>query len=111
MSAYSSPVFSMAGAMPGESEMAHWKTAYVNPDAALTAPLARRHPHDGPAFSIAGAMPGGSQTQWKTAYPDGEGIYVQALRNAEQRALARGGEAEVIPFRRQRQALPAAEAA
>jgi len=110
MSAFSSPVFSIAGAMPGEPEMVHWKTAYPNPDAAITAPLARRRPHNGPALSIAGAMPSGATMPWKTAYPDGEGIYVQALRNAEQRALARG-EATVLPFSVKRQALPTAKAA
>ncbi|HWC11559.1 MAG TPA: hypothetical protein VG455_10080 [Acidimicrobiales bacterium] len=108
MSAYSSPVFSIAGAMPGEPEMVHWKTAYVNPDAAVTAPLARRRPHNGPALSIAGAMPSGTTMQWKTAYPNGEGVYVQALRNAEQRVL-KGAEAEVLtlPVR----TTPAAKAA
>lgn len=108
MSAYSSPVFSIAGAMPGESEMSHWKTAYVNPDAAMTGRKTR--PHNGPSLSIAGAMPTGSNAQWKTAYPDGEGIYVQALRNAEQRALLRG-EARVLPFPGKRQAPPTAKAA
>ena len=86
--------------MPGEPEMVHWRTAYVNPDAAVTAPLARRRPHNGPVLSIAGAMPGGSTIQWKTAYPDGEGIYVQALRNAEQRALKRAeAEVRMLPVR------------
>lgn len=97
MSAYASPVFSIAGAMPGEPEMSHWKTAYVNPDAAVTGDLGRRRPHNGPSLSIAGAMPGGPTATWHTAYPTGESIYVAELRNAEARALARG-EAKVLPF-------------
>jgi hypothetical protein len=113
MSAYSSPVFSIAGAMPGESEMSHWKTAYVNPDIAVTGRRVRPRGQHGPSLSIAGAMPGGSTAPWKTAYPNGEGIYVQALRNAEQRALARA-DAKVLPLRRpqgKRQTLPTAKAA
>lgn len=59
-----SPVFSLAGAMPGTSEMA-WKTAYPNPDYNTM-----RHAGEGPSFSIAGAMPGSAQTTWHTAMPD-----------------------------------------
>ena len=110
MSAYSSPVFSIAGAMPGESEMSHWKTAYVNPDAAVTGKAGRRGRRQGPSLSIAGAMPTGpTMTTWRTAYPDGEGIYVEALRNAELRALRAGG-GTVVPFPTKRQ-LPKAKAA
>ena len=110
MSAYSSPVFSIAGAMPGEPEMTHWKTAYVNPDASVTTRVGRPRPH-GPSLSIAGAMPvAPTMSQWHTAYPDGEGVYVQALRDAELRALAQGGRAEVLPFRGRRRALPKAKA-
>ena len=99
MSSYSSPVFSIAGAMPGTSEMSHWKTAYVNPDAVTGAKVARPRVRRGPSFSMAGAMPGSStMSHWNTAYPTGESIYVAALRNAEQRALARSADAEVIPF-------------
>jgi len=61
-----SPVFSIAGAMPGGSEMA-WKTAYPNPDAGHAS---GRHGCRGPSFSLAGAMPGKSQTDWRTAMPD-----------------------------------------
>jgi hypothetical protein len=60
-----SPVFSIAGVMPGNSNAA-WKTAYPNPDAGTSAP---RRSH-GPTFSIAGAMPAGAQTPWRTAMPD-----------------------------------------
>jgi len=59
-------VFSIAGAMPGGSEMA-WKTAYPNPDAGHPS---GRHGCHGPSFSLAGAMPGESQTEWRTAMPD-----------------------------------------
>ena len=61
-----SPVFSIAGAMPGASEMA-WQTAYPNPDASLSG---SRHGCHGPAFSIAGVIPGGAQMAWRTAMPD-----------------------------------------
>jgi hypothetical protein len=60
-----SPVFSIAGVMPGASNAA-WKTAYPNPDAGHSAPK-RSH---GPTFSIAGAMPAGTQTPWRTSCPD-----------------------------------------
>jgi len=66
VSADCNPVFSMAGAMPGGSEMA-WKTAYPNPDPGHAS---GRHSCHGPSFSMAGAMPGGSQTDWHTAMPD-----------------------------------------
>jgi hypothetical protein len=82
----------------------------VNPDAAVTTRLGKTRRHQGPSLSIAGAMPNGANAQWKTAYPDGEGIYVQALRNTEQRALLRG-EAQVLPFPDERRALPSAKAA
>ena len=91
MSSYSSPVFSIAGAMPGNSEMAHWKTAYINPDADLTTRPPQRRVARGPSFSMAGVMPGGStMSHWNTAYPTGESIYVAQLRNAEQRAALEG---------------------
>ncbi len=60
-----SPVFSIAGAMPGSSNAA-WKTAYPNPDAGHSTPK-RSH---GPTFSIAGASPAGTQAPWRTACPD-----------------------------------------
>ena len=60
-----SPVFSIAGVMPGSSNAA-WKTAYPNPDAGNAAPKRSR----GPTFSIAGAMPAGAQTPWRTSCPD-----------------------------------------
>ena len=60
-----SPVFSIAGVMPGASNAA-WKTAYPNPDAGNAAP---RRSH-GPTFSVAGAMPAGAQAPWRTAMPD-----------------------------------------
>ncbi len=48
-------------------------------------------------------MPGGStMSNWNTAYPNGEAIYVSALRNADQRAaLARATDADaaVLPNR------------
>lgn len=61
-----SPVFSIAGVMPGAAEMP-WTTAYPNPDAE-TAP--RRPAGHGPSFSVAGVMPGVAETTWRTAMPD-----------------------------------------
>ena len=117
MSGYNSPVFSIAGAMPGDSEMSHWDTAYTNPDAAFaTTPMRRRHQR-GPSFSMAGAMPGApSVTHWSTSFPTGETIYVTALREAERRQLVEGTDAALLPFRsrphRQRQLQsPAGKAA
>lgn len=61
-----SPVFSIAGVMPGASE-ASWKTAYPNPDAAIAAPRPAGH---GASFSVAGVMPGSPEVAWRTAMPD-----------------------------------------
>lgn len=61
------PVFSMAGVMPGGSEMTGWKTAYPNPDAEISRPRSVGH---GPSFSMAGVMPGSSGTTWRTAMPN-----------------------------------------
>ena len=61
-----SPVFSIAGVMPGASEAA-WKTAYPNPDALSAAPRPAGH---GPTFTIAGVVPGTPQVAWRTAMPD-----------------------------------------
>lgn len=61
-----SPVFSIAGVMPGASEAA-WKTAYPNPDALVAAPRPAGH---GPTFTLAGVMPGSAQASWPTAMPD-----------------------------------------
>ena len=61
-----SPVFSIAGVMPGGSNMA-WKTACPNPDA----PHANvRRGCGGPSFSVAGVTAGTAQTAWRTAMPD-----------------------------------------
>jgi hypothetical protein len=59
------PVFSIAGVMPGASN-ASWKTSYPNPDAGHSAPK-RGH---GPTFTIAGVVPAAAQTAWRTAMPD-----------------------------------------
>ena len=64
--AKSSPVFSVAGAMPGANEAA-WTTAYPNPDAAHSDGRPAGH---GPSFSMAGAMPGEAEAVWRTAMPD-----------------------------------------
>ena len=61
-----SPVFSIAGVMPGASEAA-WKTAYPNPDARFAAPRPAGH---GPTFTIAGVVAGTPQVAWRTAMPD-----------------------------------------
>lgn len=61
-----SPVFSVAGVMPGGSNMA-WKTAFPNPDAPYTAV---RRGSGGPSLSIAGVTQGGSVANWRTAMPD-----------------------------------------
>jgi hypothetical protein len=115
MSGYNSPVFSIAGAMPGDSEMSHWDTANINPDAAFATPNGQRHHQRGPSFSMAGAMPGGSSVKhWDTPFPTGEAIYVNALREAERRELVEGAGATVLPFRtraRRRLPRPAAKAA
>jgi hypothetical protein len=85
-----SPVFSIAGVMPGSSNAA-WKTAYPNPDAGTSSP---RRSH-GPTFSIAGAMPAGAQTPWRTAMPDptrdvldGHGHVISKIEAAARAELA-----------------------
>lgn len=62
----SSPIFSIAGVMPGTSEM-DWKTAYPNPDRESGQVRFANH---GPSFSIAGVTPGRSDSGWQTAMPD-----------------------------------------
>lgn len=62
-----SPVLSIAGVMPGGSEMVGWKTAYPNPDAHISEPRPAGH---GPSLSIAGVMPGCAETAWRTAMPN-----------------------------------------
>jgi hypothetical protein len=86
-----SPVFSIAGVMPGGAEMA-WQTAYPNPDASLSS---SRHGCHGPSLSIAGVMPGGSQMAWRTAMPDptrdmldADGYVVTIAEGAARAALA-----------------------
>ena len=61
-----SPVFSIAGVLPGTSETG-WKTAYPNPDAAVAHGRSSGH---GSSFSIAGVMPASPATTWRTAMPD-----------------------------------------
>jgi|1186.fasta_scaffold143130_1 hypothetical protein len=61
-----SPVFSIAGVMPGASEVG-WTTAYPNPDAHLAPPRPAGH---GPTFTLAGVVPGTPQTAWPTSMPD-----------------------------------------
>ncbi len=83
---HQNPVFSMAGVMPGGSEMTGWKTAYPNPDAQIARPRPVGH---GPSFSMAGVMPGSSGTPWRTAMPnpdndvlDGHGHVVTKIEAA-----------------------------
>lgn len=103
------PVFSMAGAMPGGSEMTGWVTAYPNPDAGIARPRPVGH---GPSFSMAGVMPGSSGTTWRTAMPnpdvdvlDGQGhvcTKIEAAARAEAqlarhpRSLHPAGSARVL---------------
>lgn len=61
-----SPIFSIAGVMPGGSNMA-WTTACPNPDAP-SGPV--RRGAGGPSFSMAGVTAGRSETGWRTAMPD-----------------------------------------
>ena len=55
---YGQPVFSIAGAMPSQSN-APWKTAYPNPDAGVTQ---SRSSSTGPCFSLAGVVPAGRRS-------------------------------------------------
>ena len=61
-----SPVFSIAGATPGASNMT-WKTAYPNPDAGIGEPRPAGH---GPTFTIAGVVQGAPDDGWRTSMPD-----------------------------------------
>jgi hypothetical protein len=61
-----SPVFSIAGATPGASNMT-WKTAYPNPDLLVAEPRPAGH---GPTFTIAGVVQGAADNGWRTAMPD-----------------------------------------
>ena|ERR671933_512838 len=78
------PIMTIAGIMPGGPEMTSWKTAMHTPDADLRF---RRTVSRGPSISIAGVMPGAPTVpHWNTPYPNGESIYVAALRRAEAKA-------------------------
>ncbi len=96
------PVFSMAGVMPGGSEMA-WKTAYPNPDAAISAPKAVGH---GPSFSMAGVMPGCAETTWRTAMPNPTVDVLDAHGHVVTRIEA-AARVELQPARRTRALHPA----
>ena len=61
-----SPVFSIAGVMPGRATIA-WKTAHPDPDAAFPRPRRRSH---GPTFTVAGVVHGDPVAPWRTAMPD-----------------------------------------
>jgi len=61
-----SPAFSIAGAMPGASQMT-WKTSFPNPDALISPARPAGH---GPVFSVAGVIPGTPEVTWRTAMPD-----------------------------------------
>lgn len=61
-----SPVFSIAGVMPGGATMT-WTTAYPDPDARLGRPRRRGH---GPTFTLAGVVSGEALAPWRTAMPD-----------------------------------------
>ncbi|MEW6154686.1 MAG: hypothetical protein AB1673_11950 [Actinomycetota bacterium] len=77
------PVLTIAGVMPGSPEMTHWQTASHGPDIAAS----RGNSGGGPSLSMAGAMPTApTASHWQTAFPNGEAVYVDALRAAEARA-------------------------
>jgi hypothetical protein len=61
-----SPVFSIAGATPGASNMA-WKTAYPNPDALVSEPRPAAH---AVTFTVAGVVQAAAHNGWRTAMPD-----------------------------------------
>ena len=89
------PVLTIAGVMPGGSEMTSWRTGMNHPTASLRARPATTR---GPSISIAGVMPGAPcVTHWRTAFPNGESIYVDALRAAEAKAAL---EARVVELPR-----------
>jgi hypothetical protein len=96
-----SPVFSIAGVMPGASDAA-WMTSYPNPDAHLAPPRPAGH---GPTFTLAGVMPGTPQTAWPTAMPDptrdtldAHGYVITKVEAAARAELA-AARAEVLALR------------
>ena len=80
------PILTIGGVVPGTPEMTHWRTG-MNP---FPTANARTISH-GPTISR-GGMVSGAPTfpQWYTAYPNGESIYVAALRRAEAKAALEG---------------------
>ena len=96
-----SPVFSLAGVMPGSSEMA-WKTSYPNPDALIAPARAAGH---GPSFSVAGVMPGVAETAWRTAMPDPSrdtldvhGHVITKVEAGARAQLTRGAKVVALPL-------------
>ena len=104
--AHCSPVFSIAGVMPGASEAA-WRTAYPNPDADVAEPRPAGH---GPTFTIAGVVPGAAQTEWRTAMPDPTRDTLDAYGHVITKAEA-AARAELAPGRPNVLALRAARKA
>lgn len=102
-----SPVISMAGVMPGNSQMIHWNTAFPNPDDHITLGRIQHGVRSAgglrPSLSIAGVMPAGPQADsWVTANPcPDEEIRQAALRLRSE--LARRQAAELPRPRRRTQ--------
>ena len=87
------PILTIGGVMPGTPEMTHWRSGMNHPTSSRIA--ASR----GPSISMAGVMPGApTMSHWQTAYPNGESIYVVALRRAEAEAL-RAAQVVELPQR------------
>jgi len=92
------PILTIGGVVPGVPEMTHWRTG-MNPVPTANPRTISR----GPTISL-GGMVSGAPTfpQWNTAYPNGESIYVAALRRAEAKAALEDKVRELPRRTRQR---------
>jgi hypothetical protein len=105
------PVMTIAGIVNASPDNTHWRTPMHNPDGLNS----RMPPLGGPVMSMAGAAwSTPTAQQWSTPYPNGEAIYVNALRIAEAKAAREVEQAKVLALPRpasRRRARPEAKAA
>ncbi len=75
------PILTIAGIVPGAPEMTNWRSGMNRPTSGATSSFR------GPCISMAGVtFSTPTVSHWRTSYPNGESIYVDALRRADAQA-------------------------